>query len=129
MTSEIPTNVQSIHNSRGQKVGIIARADNACHCAKGNCATYVYLKSGPSYRLALKENLASLRQLRGFKQSMPALSGKLQVSASRAETIIYEWDGGEYRAGICATVVQEKGRRPAITKHLCGKLDISVNRP
>jgi hypothetical protein len=120
--------LDTIHNSRGQKVGIIARVGNPCHCSQGNCRTLVYLKSGQSYRLALKENLASLRQLRGFKQSMPALSGKVQVSDSRAETIIYEWDSGNYHAGICATVVQTKGH-PAITKHPCGTVAGSIEKP
>ena len=120
-------NVQSIHNSRGRNAGIIARAESACHCSRGNCSTYVYVKSGGNYRLALKESLASLRPLRGFKQSMPALSGKLLVSDSQAETIIYEWDGSEYHAGICAMVVQSKGH-PVITKHPCAKMESSGDK-
>jgi hypothetical protein len=115
-----PPTVQTLHNSGGRNVGIIATVEDACHCSRGNCTNYVYLKSGQTYRLALKENLASLHPLRGFKQSMPALSGKLQVSESEAETIIYEWAGSEYRASICATVVQESGH-PVITKHACMK--------
>lgn len=115
-----PPTVQTLHNSGGRDVGVIATVEDACHCSRGNCTNYVYLKSGQTYRLALKENLASLHPLRGFKQSMPALSGKLQVSESEAETIIYEWAGNEYRAGICATVVQESGH-PVITKHACMK--------
>lgn len=110
--------VQTLHNSGGRNVGIIATVEDACHCSRGNCTNYVYLKSGQTYRLALKENLASLHPLKGFKQSMPALSGKLQVSESEAETIIYEWGVSEYRASICATVVQESGH-PVITKHPC----------
>jgi hypothetical protein len=113
--------VQPLKNSSGRNVGIIATVEDACHCSRGNCATYVYLKTGQTYRLAFKENLASLRPLKGFKQSMPALSGKLQVSDSEAETIIYEWSGGEYQPGICATVVQERGGHPVITKHPCAK--------
>lgn len=113
--------VQALHNSSGRKVGIIASVENACHCSGGNCANYVYVKSGKTYQLALRENLASLRVLKGFKQSMPALSGKMQVSDSEAETIIYEWDGTEYRAGICATVVQGSTGHPVITKHACAK--------
>ena len=113
--------VQTLHNSGGRNVGIIATVEDACHCSRGNCATYVYLKSGQNYRLALKENLASLHPLKGFKQSMPALSGKRLVSDSEAETIIYEWSGGEYQPGICATVVQASGGRPVITKHPCAK--------
>jgi hypothetical protein len=116
-----PPSIQILHNSGGRNVGIIAAVEDACHCSRGNCATYVYLKAGQAYRLALKENLASLRPLKGFKQSMPALSGKLQVSDSEAETIIYEWSGSEYQAGICATVVQESGGHPVITKHPCAK--------
>jgi hypothetical protein len=116
-----PASVQILHNSSGRNVGIIATVEDACHCSRGNCATYVYLKSGQNYRLALKENLASLHPLKGFKQSMPALSGKLQVSDSEAETIIYEWSGGEYQPGICATVVQESSGHPVITKHVCAK--------
>jgi len=113
--------VQTLHNSGGRNVGIVATVEDACHCSRGNCATYVYLKTGQTYRLALKENLASLRPLKGFKQSMPALSGKLQVSDSEAETIIYEWSGGEYQPGICATVVQDSNGHPVITKHSCAK--------
>jgi hypothetical protein len=113
--------IQTLHNSGGRDVGIIATVDNACHCSRGNCATYVYLRTGQTYRLALKENLVSLHPLKGFKESMPSLSGKLQVSDSEAETIIYEWSGGEYQPGICATVVQENGGRPVITKHACAK--------
>jgi hypothetical protein len=116
-----PASVQALHNSGGRNVGIIATVEDACHCSRGNCATYVYLKTGQTYRLALKENLASLHPLKGFKQSMPALSGKLLVSDSEAETIIYEWSGGEYQPGICATVVQESGGHPVITKHACTK--------
>jgi hypothetical protein len=115
-----PPTVQTLHNSGGRNVGIIATVEDACHCSRGNCTNYVYVKSEQTYRLALKENLASLHPLRGFKQSMPALSGKLQVSDSEAETIIYEWTGAEYRASICATVVQENGH-PVITKHACTK--------
>ena len=118
---QAPATVQTLHSSSGRNVGIIATVEDACHCSRGNCTTYVYVKSGQAYRLALKENLASLRPLKGFKQSMPALSGKLQVSDSEAETIIYEWSGGEYQAGICATVVQESGGHPVITKHPCAK--------
>jgi hypothetical protein len=118
-SARAPFSVQTMHNSRGRNVGIIATLENACHCSQGNCATYVYVKSGQTYQVALKESLASLRPLRGFKQTMPALSGKLIVSDSRAETIIYEWDGSEYRAGICATVVQRNKGHPVITKHPC----------
>jgi hypothetical protein len=119
--AQAPASVQTLHNSGGRNVGIIATVEDACHCSRGNCATYVYLKTGQSYRLALKENLASLHPLKGFKQSMPALSGKLQVSDSVAETIIYEWSGGGYQPGICATVVQESTGHPVITKHPCSK--------
>jgi len=116
-----PPTIQTLHNSGGRNVGIIATVEDACHCSRGNCATYVYLKTGQTYRLALKENLAFLHPLRGFKQSMPALSGKLQVSDSEAETIIYEWSGGEYQPGICATVVQKSSGHSVITKHPCAK--------
>ena len=117
--TQAPATVQTLHNSGGRNVGIIATVEDACHCSGGNCANYIYLKSGQTYRLALKENLASLHPLKGFKQSMPALSGKLQVSDSEAETIIYEWGGSDYRASICATVVQERSGHPVITKHAC----------
>ncbi|MFZ0958475.1 MAG: hypothetical protein WAN60_19190 [Candidatus Sulfotelmatobacter sp.] len=119
--AQAPSDIQALHNSSGRNVGIIATVEDACHCSHGNCAHYVYVKSGQTYRLALKQNLALLRPLKGFKQSMPALSGKMQVSDSAAETIIYEWSGGEYQPGICATVVQESGGHPLITKHACAK--------
>jgi hypothetical protein len=115
------SDIQALHNSSGRSVGIIATVADACHCSRGNCANYVYVRSGQTYHLVLKENLASLHPLKGFKQSMPALSGKLQVSDSEAETIIYEWSGGEYQPGICATVVHESSGHPAITKHPCAK--------
>jgi len=121
VAAQAPSDIQTLHNSGGRNVGIIATVENACHCSRGNCTNYVYVKSGQTYRLALKEDLASLRPLKGFKQSMPALSGKMQVSDSEAETIIYEWDGSGYKAGICATVVQESGGHPVITKHACAK--------
>jgi hypothetical protein len=119
--AQVPPTVQTLHNSSGRNVGIIATVQDICHCSHSNCTNYVYVRSGQAYRLALKENLASLRPLRGFKQSMPALSGKLQISDSEAETIIYEWSGGDYQAGICATVVQESSGHPVITKHPCAK--------
>jgi hypothetical protein len=118
---QAPPDIQALHNSSGRNVGIIATVADACHCSRGNCAHYVYVKSGQTYRLALKQNLALLRPLKGFKQSMPALSGKMQVSDSEAETIIYEWSDGEYQPGICATVVQESSGHPLITKHACAK--------
>lgn len=124
-----PSDIQTLHNSSGRNIGIIATVEDDCHCSRGNCANYVYIKSGQTYRLALKENLEALHPLRGFKQSMPALSGKLQVSDTRAETIIYEWDGSDYQAGICATVVQESSGHPAITKHPCTRPVGSVQKP
>ncbi|MGA9980721.1 MAG: hypothetical protein WBQ08_19020 [Candidatus Sulfotelmatobacter sp.] len=126
---QAPSDIQPLHNSSGRNIGIIVTVEDACHCSRGNCANYVYVKSGQTYRLALKENLAALRPLRGFKQSMPALSGKLQVGDSEAETIIYEWSDGEYQPGICATVVQESSGHPVITKHPCAKAVGSAQKP
>jgi hypothetical protein len=96
----------------------------ACPCENGNCATFVYIKSGDDYRLAFARSLASLRPMRrGFHHGLPDLSGKIQVSDSQSETVVYEWDGSGYRPTLCATVTQRPGqKRPAIVKHGCDRL-------
>jgi hypothetical protein len=112
-------------NFRGDRqAGVVVVPRGACPCASGNCATFVYLKSGDDYHLAFARNLASLRPMRrGFHHGLPDLSGKIQVSDSQSETVVYEWDGSGYRPTLCATVTQRPGqKRPAIVKHGCDKL-------
>jgi hypothetical protein len=109
-------------NFRGDRqAGMIVVPRDACPCENGNCATLVYLKSGEGYRLVLQRSLTSLRPMqRGFHHGLPDLSGKMRVSDSQSETVVYEWDGSNYRPALCATVTQSKGqRRPSIVKHRC----------
>jgi hypothetical protein len=103
---------------------VIVVLQSACPCDKGNCATFVYLKSGDAYHLAVQRSLASLRPMgRGFHHGLPDLSGKIRVSDAKSETVVYEWNGSSYRPTLCAAVIQQKGhKRPAIVKHGCDKL-------
>jgi hypothetical protein len=105
----------------GRQAGVIVSPRGVCPCEKGNCTTFVYLKSVDGYRLALQRGLASLRPMRrGFHHGLPDLSGKIQVSDSESETVVYEWNGSHYRPTLCATVTQRKGqKRPSIVKHVC----------
>jgi hypothetical protein len=105
----------------GREAGVIASPQDACHCENQNCSTYVYLRSGESYKLALENSFASLRPMKIIKHGLPSLSGKLQVSDSQEETTIYDWDGHSYEPSLCATVTQRKNSRlPAIAHHACG---------
>ena len=106
---------------RGREAGVIAAPQDACHCEGENCATYVYLKSGDDYTLALENKFASLHPMNGVMHGLPSLSGKLEVSDSQEETTVYNWDGKEYKASLCATVSRVKNRKlPVIRRHPCG---------
>jgi hypothetical protein len=106
----------------GREAGVIASPQDACHCENQNCATYVYLRSGDTYKLALENSFASLRPMKIVKHGMPSLSGKLQVSNSQEETTVYDWDGQAYEPSLCATVSQRKNSRlPSIAQHACAR--------
>ena len=106
-----------------RQAGVIAVLRGACTCDRGNCATFVYLRSAEDYRLAFNRTLASLRPMRrGFHHGLPDLAGKMQVSDLKSETVVYEWDGSNYRAALCATVTARPGqKRASIVKHQCGQ--------
>ncbi|MGO9865265.1 MAG: hypothetical protein ACLPLR_16780 [Terriglobales bacterium] len=130
---------------RGAHPGSIVVLDGACHCSErgsergstngstsgaesgaeagsqaANCATYVYLRSGESYRLALHGVFASLRPLsKGLRHGMPSLTARFEAGDSKAETVIFEWSGKEYQPTLCASIVESGKRRLAISKHAC----------
>lgn len=117
-----PIDIQSLHGAGGRLVGVIAIPSGGCHCRDGNCTAYVYLKSQESYRLALKQEFASLHAMKSYKHGMPSLTGRHAVSSSVYETAVFDWDGSEYQATLCAKVTQGKDpRRPAIVKQECRK--------
>lgn len=118
---QVPIKTEEIR-AAGREAGVIAAPQDACHCQEENCSTYVYVKSGEDYRLALENRFASLHPMKIAKHGLPSLSGKLQVSDSREETTVYDWDGKEYVPSLCATVTQRKNQRlPMIARHACGK--------
>jgi hypothetical protein len=102
----------------GREMGTIVTVQGTCHCQTSNCDTLVYLRTGQGYRLALHEKYASLHPMKIVKRGMPSLTGKLEVSAARMETTVYDWDGKDYRPSLCATVIKGK-RVPSITQHPC----------
>ena len=117
----VPVKTEEIRIA-GREAGVIASPQDACHCEHQNCATYVYLRSGDAYKLALENAFASLRPMKIVKHGLPSLSGKLQVSDSQEETTIYDWNGIAYEPSLCATVTQRKNSRlPAIAQPACGR--------
>jgi hypothetical protein len=102
----------------GREMGTIVTVQGACHCQTSNCDTLVYLRTGQGYRMALREKYASLHPMKIVKRGMPSLTGKVEVSAARMETTVYDWDGKDYRPSLCATVIKGK-RVPSITQHPC----------
>lgn len=102
----------------GRQVGTIIVVQGACHCQNTNCDTLVYLQDGDGYRLALRERYASLHPTKVVKLGMPSLTGKLEVSAEKTETTVYDWNGKEYRPSLCATVIK-RARIPSISRHPC----------
>lgn len=119
---ESPIVTQTVRGAGGGEVGVIAVLRGGCHCRDANCGTYVYLKSGEDYKLAFSRVFTSLHPMRGFRRGFPSLTGKLQLSESKAETTVYDWNGSEYQPSLCATVTQAKGqKRPIIVRHECAK--------
>jgi hypothetical protein len=102
------------------ETGIIASPQDGCDCADGNCSTFVYLKSGDTYKLALEDRFSSLKPMKIVKHGMPSLSGKFQVKAGQEETTVFDWSGRQYQPSLCATVTQRKSvRLPSIVRHPC----------
>ena len=118
---QTPILTQQIRGVAGAEVGMVVAPQGGCHCTGANCATYVYLKRGPAYKLALSRIFSSLHPMRVFNRGFPSLTGKLQVDESRTETTVYDWTGTDYHASLCATITQLKGqKRPTIARHACG---------
>jgi hypothetical protein len=114
-----PVDTQEIHGA-GRDLGVIAAFTGGCHCQGANCATYVYLKSSGSYKLAFTGSFASLHPMKVSREGYPSLTAKLQVSDSRVETTVYDWYGKNYRPSLCATVTQGPNqKRPSIARHAC----------
>ena len=104
----------------GRDLGVIAAFTAGCHCQGVNCATYVYLKTAGSYKLAFTGSFASLHPMKGLRNGYPPLTAKLQVSDSRVETTVYDWNGKKYQPSLCATVTQGPNqKRPSIARHAC----------
>jgi hypothetical protein len=107
--------------SGGREVGSIVLVQGTCHCQGKNCDALVYLSNGQQYRLALHEKYASLHPIKIVKRGMPSLTGQFELSPLKMETTVYDWDGKNYRASLCATVTKGK-RAPAIAQHPCKPL-------
>src|SRR5262245_9088357 len=119
---ETPIVTQEIRGATHAEVGVIAAFQDGCHCRDANCTNYVYLKKGQGYKLAFSRVFTSLHPMRVFKRGLPSLTGKVQLSESKAETTIYDWTGREYQPSLCATLTQGKGQtRPTIARHECAK--------
>ena len=104
----------------GRDLGVIAAFTAGCHCQGVNCATYVYLKTAGSYKLAFTGSFASLHPMKGLRNGYPPLSAKVQVSESRVETTVYDWSGKKYLPSLCATVTQGPNQKlPSIARHAC----------
>ena len=104
--------------SGSRDVGTIVEVQGACHCQGTNCDALVYLRNGEGYKLALHEKYASLHPMKIVKQGMPSLTGQFEISSSKMETTVYDWDGKAYKPSLCATVIKGK-KVPAITRHPC----------
>ena len=116
---ETPVDTQQIF-SGGREAGIIAAPQDDCDCRNGNCSTFVYLKSGDIYTLAMQHHFSSLKPMKIVKHGLPSLSAKFQVSSAEEETTVYDWSGKAYEPSLCATVVQRKNvRLPSISRHPC----------
>jgi hypothetical protein len=105
----------------GKEAGTIIAVQGECHCQGANCDTLVYLRKGDQYRLALHEKYASLHPMKIVKRGMTSLTGKFEVNAEKAETTVYDWDGKDYRASLCATVTRRGKLPPSIAQHPCKK--------
>jgi hypothetical protein len=115
-----PVTTLEIQSPARSELGVIAAFTSGCQCQGPNCGTYVYLKTAGSYKLAFTGTFASLHLMKGFRNGYPSLTGKLQVSDSRAETTIFDWNGKKYQPSLCATITQgENQKRPSIARHAC----------
>lgn len=116
---ESPVVTQEIR-AAGREAGVIATPRDGCHCRNENCSTFVYLRSGDSYKLAFADTFASLRPMKAGKHGLPSLSGKFQVTNLQEETTIFDWNGTAYQRSLCATVTQHNNQRiPTISQHPC----------
>ena len=115
-----PVDTQEILGPGRGNLGVIAAFTAGCHCQGANCSTYVYLKTAGSYKLAFTGSFASLHPMKGLRNGYPPLTAKLQVSDSRVETTVYDWNGRKYQPSLCATVTQGPNqKRPSIARHAC----------
>ncbi len=116
---DTPVSTQEIL-AAGREAGVIAAPHDACHCANENCSTFVYLRSGASYRLALRDTFSSMHPMKVTMHGLPSLSGKYQLNASQEETTVFNWNGQQYEPGLCATVTRRNNQKfPAISTHPC----------
>ncbi|HLJ89776.1 MAG TPA: hypothetical protein VKZ53_23410 [Candidatus Angelobacter sp.] len=117
---EDPVQKSVFRGAAGRDIGVIVTPQGGCHCHNANCATYVYLKSPQGYQLSLKENFESLHPMKVFKHGFPSLTGRFQVSDSKVETTVFDWDGEAYHPSLCATVLHKEGSKlPSIARHAC----------
>lgn len=115
-----PVDTLEIHSPVRGDLGVIAAFTGGCHCQGVNCATYIYLKAAASYKLAFSGSFASLHPMKVSRNGYPSLTAKRQVSDSRVETTVYDWNGKNYQPSLCATVTQgEDQKRPSIVRHAC----------
>jgi hypothetical protein len=115
-----PVDTLEIHSAARSNLGVIAAFTGGCHCQGVNCATYVYLKTAGSFKLAFTGSFASLHPMKVSRNGYPSLTAKLQVSDARAETTVYDWNGKNYHPSLCATVTQgQNQKRPSIVRHAC----------
>jgi hypothetical protein len=119
---ESAVTTRDIRSAAGADLGVIVSFSDACHCRQASCRTYVYLKAGPGFTLAFSGVFTSLHPVRVYKRGYPSLSGKLEVSASEAESTVYDWNGKAYTPVLCATLTLAAGRKnPGIVHHECAK--------
>lgn len=105
-------------STKGSTSASTSGAEAGSHAV--NCATYVYLRSSGAYRLALHGAFASLRPLsKGLRHGVPSLTARFEAGDSKAETVIFEWTGSEYKPTLCASIVESGKRRLPISKHAC----------
>lgn len=116
---DTPVSTQEIV-AAGRDAGVIAAPHDSCHCVNENCSTFVYLRADGNYKLALHDNFASLRPMKGMVHGLPSLSGKYQLNANQEETTVFNWNGHEYEPGLCATVTRRNNQKlPSISTHSC----------
>jgi hypothetical protein len=115
-----PIITQDIHSAGRGDAGVIAAFTGGCHCHGVNCSTFVYLKAAGFYKLAVTGYFVSLHPMKVYRNGLPSLTAKSQVSETRAETTVYDWNGATYKPSLCATVTQsENQKRPSIARHAC----------